>query len=49
MREMARRNKNPGMSAEQANEMERHSGLMATLPKRTTTVAKAKPKSKKKG
>lgn len=48
-REMARRNATPGMSAQQANELERQSGLMATLPKRTSKVSKAKPKSKKRG
>lgn len=36
-REMARRNATPGMSAQQANELERQSGLKATLPKRKTT------------
>jgi hypothetical protein len=32
-REMARRNKTPGMTAQQANELERQSGLRATLPR----------------
>lgn len=45
-REMARRNATPGMTAQQANELERQSGLKATLPKskpRTkTTTTKAK-------